>query len=171
MQAQRGGRGIALSILKPGTRRWWVAGATPQPLYPRERDPLLIVPKACWAFGAGLDGPEIISPRPRFKPRTVQLAVIRYTVYAMSATSLEFIRKDKTGIVKYSISNTCLSCYQFHAIQTVLKVPGEFFFHQNDKNSSCKRVSGNEWFLSSTKVVITFNNKYLNYLLFYLQLA
>ena len=72
------------------------------------------------SLGAGLDGPGKISPRPRFKPRTVQLAVIRYTVYAMSATSLDFIRKDKIGIVKHSISKTCLSCYQFHAIQTVL---------------------------------------------------
>jgi len=74
-----------------------------------------------------MDGPRKISPRPQFKPRTVQLAVIRYSIKAMSATSVEFIRKDKIGIAKHSISNACLSCYQFHAIQIVLKVPGEFF--------------------------------------------
>jgi len=53
--------------------------------------------------------------------------MIRYTINAMSATSLQFIRKDKIGIVKHGISNNSLRCYQFHAIRTVLKVPGQFF--------------------------------------------
>jgi len=51
----------------------------------------------------------------------------------MSATSLDFIRKDKIGIIKHSISKTCLICYQFHAIQSVLKVPGEFFHTKTTK--------------------------------------
>jgi hypothetical protein len=36
-QTQRVVRGIALSFLDPGARRWSVVSTTPRPLYPRER--------------------------------------------------------------------------------------------------------------------------------------
>jgi hypothetical protein len=46
-----GGRGMALPILDPGTRRWWVVCVTPQLLYHWEKAPLLIVQEVVWASG------------------------------------------------------------------------------------------------------------------------
>jgi hypothetical protein len=53
-QAQRGGRGIALPIINFGARRGWVVSATPQLLYPLERDPVHILHVAGWASGLDL---------------------------------------------------------------------------------------------------------------------
>jgi hypothetical protein len=44
------------SFLSFDTRWGWVVNATPQPLYPRERDPVHIVQVAGSAQGPGLDG-------------------------------------------------------------------------------------------------------------------
>jgi hypothetical protein len=43
MKAQRGSRGIALLFFNLGARCGWVVNVTPRPLYPWERDPVLIV--------------------------------------------------------------------------------------------------------------------------------
>jgi hypothetical protein len=39
LQAQRGGRSIALLVLDLGARREWVVKATPRPLYPGKETP------------------------------------------------------------------------------------------------------------------------------------
>jgi hypothetical protein len=53
-----GGRGIARAILDLGARRWWLVNATPQPLYPRERETAHIVQVAGWASGPVWMGPQ-----------------------------------------------------------------------------------------------------------------
>jgi hypothetical protein len=51
------GRGIALPVLNPGAKK-----GTPRPLYPREKDGVLIVQGAGWASGPVWMGPENIAP-------------------------------------------------------------------------------------------------------------
>jgi hypothetical protein len=86
-QAQRGGRGIALPILNPGARRWWVASSTPQSLYPWK--------ETHYSLYRRLAGPwsRFGWARKNLAPAEIQIpdlpaAMIRYTVYAMSATPL-----------------------------------------------------------------------------------
>ena len=62
--------------------RWWVASATPRPLYPRERDSLPIVQEAKWALGSGWKGPENIATT-GFESRAVQPVARRYTNWAI----------------------------------------------------------------------------------------
>jgi len=50
----------------------WLINDAPQPLYPRERDPVHIVQEAGWALGAGLDEWGKSRTPPGFNPRTVQ---------------------------------------------------------------------------------------------------
>jgi hypothetical protein len=50
-QAQTGGRGIALPMLGPGTRRQWIISATPQLLYLQEKALLPIVKEVGWDLG------------------------------------------------------------------------------------------------------------------------
>jgi hypothetical protein len=54
MKTQRGGRGMALPIHNLSTRMVWVVNTTPQPLYPWERDPVLIVQGGSVALTASL---------------------------------------------------------------------------------------------------------------------
>jgi hypothetical protein len=58
-----------------------VVNATPRPLYPREREPVLLVQVAEWAGpdGCGKSRPLLAG----FDPQTVQLAASRYSDYAM----------------------------------------------------------------------------------------
>ena len=42
----------------------WVVNATPQPLYPRERDPVPIVQEAGWVPGPVWTGMENLAPDP-----------------------------------------------------------------------------------------------------------
>jgi hypothetical protein len=71
-------------FLNLGTRWGWVVNATPQPLYPRERDPVPIVQEGGWA-------PEPcgwvrkISSLPGFDQRTVQPVRTRCTDRALPA--------------------------------------------------------------------------------------
>ena len=51
VQAQKGGRGIALPTLDPGTRKGWVISATLQQFYPRGIEPVLILQEGEWALG------------------------------------------------------------------------------------------------------------------------
>jgi hypothetical protein len=83
--AHMGGRGIALPFLDHGTRRKWVVGVTPRPLFTpgKTRYPLY----------RRLDGPHgrsgqdrKISPPPGFDPRTFQLAASRCTDWATRPT-------------------------------------------------------------------------------------
>ena len=48
---RRLGRDTALLNLYLGARWWWVVNSTPQPLYPLEKYPVLIVQEARWAPG------------------------------------------------------------------------------------------------------------------------
>ena len=58
--------GVFLYSFSNLSARWeWVVNATPLPLYPRERDQILIIQEAGWA--------RKISPLPGFDPRTVSL--------------------------------------------------------------------------------------------------
>ena len=57
MKAERGAGSIDLYIFKLNARRGWLFNATPQPLYPRERDPVPIVQEA------GLEGYGKSRPR------------------------------------------------------------------------------------------------------------
>jgi hypothetical protein len=72
--------------------------------------------------------------RKNLAPAEIQIpdlaaAVIRYTVYAMSATPLQLTRKDKIGIVKHSISKLFLKRLPVsrNSDCSLLKVRGEFF--------------------------------------------
>jgi hypothetical protein len=57
----------------------WVVNTTPQPFYPRERDPVPIVYKeAGWAPGPVWTGAENLAP-PGYDPQTVQPVASRYT--------------------------------------------------------------------------------------------
>jgi hypothetical protein len=61
-----------------------VASPTFRPLYPRERDPVLIVQEAGWPQRR-CGRLRKISPSPGFDPRTVQPVASRYTDRAISA--------------------------------------------------------------------------------------
>jgi hypothetical protein len=50
-QALRGGRDTAEPTLNPGTRRGLMVSATSLPLYPQERDLVLIIQVAGWTSG------------------------------------------------------------------------------------------------------------------------
>ena len=50
------------SFFNLGTRRGWVVNTTPRPLYPRDRDPVLIVQEAGWAPGPVATGAENLAP-------------------------------------------------------------------------------------------------------------
>jgi hypothetical protein len=56
-------------------QREWVVNATPRPLYPRERFPLLVLQETGWAPGPVWRGAENLTPSPGFNPRTVQPVV------------------------------------------------------------------------------------------------
>jgi hypothetical protein len=83
MQAQRGGRGIALSLLDFDATRGWAVNATPRPLYPLGKIPplyrWLVVPRD-WSGQV-----RKISPPPGYEPRTVQSVGSHYTDYAVPA--------------------------------------------------------------------------------------
>jgi len=61
----------------------WVVNATPRPLYPQERDPISIVSEAGLAPLSVWTGAENLAPA-GFDPRTAQLAVSRYTDWAIA---------------------------------------------------------------------------------------
>ena len=61
--------------------------ATPQPLYPRERDPVPIVQEAGWAPGPVWTGAENLAST-GLDPRTAQPVASRYTDYAIPAHGL-----------------------------------------------------------------------------------
>ena len=56
----------------------WVGNATPQPPYPRERDPVANVKEARWAPAPVWTGAENLTPT-GFNPQTVQPVAIRFT--------------------------------------------------------------------------------------------
>ena len=63
-------RGIELrSFFNLGARRGWLANATPRPLYPRGRDPVLIVHGAGWAPGPVWTNAENLAPHRDSIPR------------------------------------------------------------------------------------------------------
>ena len=56
--AHRRSRGIALSFLDHGTRRWWRISVTPRPLFAPGKDPVPIVQEAGWVPGPVCTGAE-----------------------------------------------------------------------------------------------------------------
>ena len=60
----------------------WEANATPRPLYPREKKPVLVVYEAGWALRAVWTGAENLAP-PGFDPQTVPPVASRCTDYAI----------------------------------------------------------------------------------------
>jgi len=61
---------------------WWLAIATPWPLYPLDRDPVPVVQESWWATGP-VWMVQKISPQPGYDPRTVQsVATIPTELYA-----------------------------------------------------------------------------------------
>jgi hypothetical protein len=72
-QAQRGGRGIALLILNPGTKRGWVVRTMPLPMYHQEAG---LASEWVWM------GPENIT-LPGFEPWPAQPTASCYTNWAV----------------------------------------------------------------------------------------
>jgi len=62
MKAQKGSKGIALLFLQPCYQMEWVVSATPQPLYPGEREPVPIVQGDGWALWPVQTGMENLTP-------------------------------------------------------------------------------------------------------------
>jgi hypothetical protein len=69
-----------------GTRWGYGINATPRPLYPWERDPVLIATEAGWALGSDWTGAENLAP-PAFVSRTVHPGASFWTDWAIPAHS------------------------------------------------------------------------------------
>ena len=107
-----------------------VVNATPRPLYPRERDPVLIVQEAVWAAGPVWTVRKI-SPTPGFDLRTVQPV----------ASRLPTVR-SRLRLVRYISSKgpmcpgTWVGCFRYlHMQQSAL------LLYVRPKNWSKRRVS------------------------------
>ena len=74
-QESAGGNHSLTSVLCRG----WVVNGTPRPLYPLNRDPVLILHESLVGFGDGQDGCGKTSAPPEFDPWTFQPVPSHYT--------------------------------------------------------------------------------------------
>jgi hypothetical protein len=68
-----------------GARWGWMVNATPQLLYPRERDRASITQEPGWASGPVWTGAQDLAPPPGFQPPIVQPVASCCTNYAILA--------------------------------------------------------------------------------------
>jgi hypothetical protein len=83
-----------------------VANATFRPLYPREREPVLIVQEAGWAPGPVWTGTENLAPT-GIQSRSVQSIASRYEGYAITAPKINILISGKLRYPATPFSRRC----------------------------------------------------------------
>ena len=110
-QAQGGGGDVTLSLLNLGNRKGWVVNITPRPLFPQERNPLLVIVRSWVDLGAGFDWSGKSRTPPDFEPRTDQLRAVYCSgcndVYVNTYT---FINRLSFPLCKYCV----IKCMYFY---------------------------------------------------------
>ena len=89
----------------------WVVNATPQPFYPRERDPIPIVQEAGCTPGPVWTGAEYLTSL-AFDPRTVQPVVSCYSLLSYPGTRKTSVTGHKQGPQSDQLSSQQSCQYQ-----------------------------------------------------------
>ena len=107
-----------------GAKWRWVVNATFQPLYPRERDAVLVAWETEWA---------------RFDPRTVQRVARRYADYAVPA-------RYARGVARITDRNPAGTCLKWRAlIGGYVEVGSEEISEEDGNGYSCLGMGLLKW--------------------------